>query len=71
VDEAATVEEQITLVVQVNGKVRDRIVVAADIGEEEAKMAALSSPAVQKFLGGKSPEKVVVVPGRLVNIVSG
>lgn len=69
VDEAAAVEEQITLVVQVNGKVRDRILVPANIGEEEAKAAALASPAVQKFLGGRTPERVVVVQGRLVNIV--
>ncbi len=69
VDEAAAAEEQITLVVQVNGKVRDRILVPANIGEEEAKAAALASPVVQKFLGNRAPGKVVVVPGRLVNIV--
>ncbi len=69
-DEAATVEEQVTLVVQVNGKVRDRITVPVTVGEEEAQSAALASPAVQKFLGGKPPRKVIVVPGKLVNIVS-
>jgi leucyl-tRNA synthetase len=69
VDEAATVEEQVTLVIQVNGKVRDRITVPVTIGEEEAKSAALTSPVIQKFLAGKSPKKVVVVPGKLVNIV--
>jgi leucyl-tRNA synthetase len=69
VDEAATVEEQVTLVVQVNGKVRDRITVPISIDEAEARSAALASPAVQKFLGGKSPRKVIVVPGKLVNIV--
>jgi leucyl-tRNA synthetase len=62
-------EEEITLVVQVNGKVRDRIVVPADIGEEQAKATALASEAVQRHLGGKEPRKVIVVPGRLVNIV--
>jgi leucyl-tRNA synthetase len=51
-------EEEITLIVQVNGKVRDRIVVPASIGDEDAK-----------YLGGKEPRKVIVVPGRLVNIV--
>jgi leucyl-tRNA synthetase len=62
-------EEEITLVVQVNGKVRDRIVVPADIDEEQAKTTALASEAVQRHMGGKEPRKVVVVPGRLVNIV--
>jgi leucyl-tRNA synthetase len=62
-------EEQITLVVQVNGKVRDRITVSADIDEEQAKVIALASEAVQHHMGGKEPHKVIVVPGRLVNIV--
>jgi leucyl-tRNA synthetase len=62
-------EEQITLVVQVNGKLRDRIQVAAGIGEQEAKQAALASEAVQRHLAGKQPRQVIYVPGRLVNIV--
>jgi leucyl-tRNA synthetase len=69
VDEEAAAEEQITLVVQVNGKVRDRITVPVDIGEEESKALALESEAVKKYLDGKPPRNVVVVPGRLVNIV--
>ena len=69
VDEAAAAEEQITLVVQVNGKVRDRITVPLNTGEEEAKAAALASEAVRKYLDGKPPRKVILVPGRLVNIV--
>ena len=68
-DEAAAAEEQITLVVQVNGKVRDRISVPVDISEEEAKELALSSEAVGKYLQGKDPRKVILVPGKLVNIV--
>jgi leucyl-tRNA synthetase len=52
-------EEQITLVVQVNGKVRDRIQVAAGIGEQEAKQAALASEAVQRHLGGKPPRALI------------
>ncbi|HLC06255.1 MAG TPA: leucine--tRNA ligase [Anaerolineales bacterium] len=59
----------ITLVVQVNGKVRDRLVVAADIPDEEARKLALKSEAVLKFLGGRPPRQVIVVSGRLVNIV--
>jgi leucyl-tRNA synthetase len=69
VDEAAAAEDQITLVVQVNGKVRDRISVPVDISEEEAKELALSSEAVGKYLQGKDPRKVILVPGKLVNIV--
>lgn len=69
VDEAAAAEEQVTLVVQVNGKVRDRITIAADTSEQAAREAALASPAVQKFLEGRQPKKVIVVPGKLVNIV--
>ncbi len=69
VDEAAAAEEEITLVVQVNGKVRDRISVPADTSEEQARNAALASEAVKKLLVGKSPRKVIVVPGKLVNVV--
>ena len=62
-------EEEITLVLQVNGKVRDRIVVPADLPEEDAQQLALANENVQRFLGGKEPRKVIVVQGRLVNIV--
>jgi leucyl-tRNA synthetase len=56
-------------VVQVNGKVRDRITVQADIDEEQAKMAALASEQVVKFIQGGTPRQVIYVKGRLVNIV--
>lgn len=69
VDEQAVVEDEITLVVQINGKLRDRIVVPADIDQEGARTIALSSQAIQKHLEGKTPRKVIVVPGKLVNIV--
>jgi len=69
VDEEAAAEEQITLVVQINGKVRDRLEVPADISDESAKTLAISSPAIQKLLGEKQPRKVIVVPRKLVNIV--
>jgi leucyl-tRNA synthetase len=68
-DAALAKEDKITLVVQVNGKVRDRITVAADISEDEAQAVALASETVQRFMGGKQPKSIVVVPGRLVNIV--
>ena len=69
VDEAAAAEDQITLVVQVNGKVRDRVNVPVDTSDEAAKAAALASEAVQKHLEGRTPRKVILVPGKLVNIV--
>ena len=69
VDQAAAKDQEITLIVQVNGKLRDRIMVPANISNEAAKAVALESDAVQKLLEGKSPRKVIVVPKRLVNIV--
>jgi leucyl-tRNA synthetase len=68
-DEAATVQDEITLAVQVNGKVRDHITVAVDAAEEDVKAKALSTDNTQKFLDGKQPRQVIYVPGRLVNIV--
>jgi leucyl-tRNA synthetase len=68
-DEDAAREEEITLVVQVNGRVRDRILVPVDISAEKAQALALESPAVQRFLEDGAPKKVILVPGRLVNIV--
>ena len=69
VDPVAAAEEEITLVVQVNGKLRDRISVPVDIDEERAKELALNSDAVAKYLQDKEPRKVILVPGKLVNIV--
>jgi leucyl-tRNA synthetase len=69
VDEDAAREDEITLVVQVNGKLRDRVTVPADVSEADAKAAALASETVKKHLEGKTPRQVVYVKGRLVNIV--
>jgi leucyl-tRNA synthetase len=69
IDEAAAAVEEITLVVQVNGKLRDRITVPADISEDDAKTTALSSEVITKILEGKPPRQVIYVKGRLVNIV--
>ena len=69
VDEAAAADEEITLVIQVNGKLRDRIAVAVNISDEEAKAIALASESVKKALQGKDPRQVIYVKGRLVNIV--
>ena len=68
-DDELAAEEMITLVVQVNGKVRDRLEVPADIEEEAAQQLALTSPRVQSYTEGKSVSKTVYVPGRLVNVV--
>jgi leucyl-tRNA synthetase len=68
-DEAIAAEETITLIIQVNGKVRDRIQVPASIDEQQARSLALQSKALERYLGGKDPRKVIYVPGRLVNVV--
>ena len=68
-DEELAADEVFTLVVQVNGKVRDKLEVPVGIPEAEAQDLALSSPRVQSFLDGKSVNKTVYVPGRLVNVV--
>jgi leucyl-tRNA synthetase len=69
VDEAAAKEDVIELPVQINGKVRDRIIIRAEASEEEIKSAALASAAVQKYLEGKEPKRVIVAQRRLVSIV--
>ena len=68
-DEAALVRDRIELVVQVNGKLRGRVAVAADADQESMKSAALTEPNVQRFIQGKTVRKVIVVPGKLVNVV--
>ena len=62
-------DETIALVVQVNGKRRDQIEVPADAEEAAIREAALASAGVQMHLGGREPRRVIVVPGRLVNVV--
>jgi leucyl-tRNA synthetase len=69
VDAAAMETSTIELVVQVNGKLRARISIAADAGDGAAREAALADPNVQKFIGIAAVRKVVVVPGKLVNVV--
>jgi leucyl-tRNA synthetase len=69
VDEAALVQSEIELMLQVNGKLRGSIRVAADAGKHTIEAAALHSPDFIKFSEGKRPKKVIVVPGRLVNVV--
>ena len=68
-DQAALVQTEMELMVQVNGKLRDKILVAADAAEDDIKAAAFASAGAIKFMEGKTPKKVIVVPKRLVNIV--
>jgi len=68
-DETLVSDEQITLVVQVNGKLRDRTIVPVSITETEAKQIALERERVKTSLKGKEIVKVIYVPGRLVNLV--
>ena len=70
VDEEAARDEEITLVVQVNGKLRDRVSVPVGISEEEAREKALATEGARRFTEGLTVRKVVIVPGRLVNIVA-
>lgn len=64
-----TIDESFELVVQINGKVRDRILAQASATDEDLKSLALSSPKTKEWLEGKDPQKVIVIKGKLVNIV--
>jgi leucyl-tRNA synthetase len=70
VDEQALVQSNVQYVVQVNGKVRSRINVSADADKDSVEKAALADEGVQKFIDGKEIKKVIVVPGKLVNLVA-
>ena len=69
-DEAACAEDVLEIPIQVNGKLRARITVPADASEEAVREAALACDRVREVLGGAAVRKVIVVPGRLVNIVA-
>ncbi|WOI55540.1 leucine--tRNA ligase [Palleronia sp. LCG004] len=68
-DPAMLVEDEVTMPIQINGKRRAEIRVPADLDKEAVEERALATEAVQKALGGASPKKVIVVPGRIVNVV--
>ena len=70
VDEAALVQTEITLMLQINGKLRGEIQVPVDAGKEQIEALALQSEPAAKALNGGVPKKVIIVPGRLVNIVA-
>jgi len=64
------VQTELTIMVQINGKLRGEILVPAQATKEQIEVLALQSEAALKALNGGSPKKVIVVPGRLVNIVA-
>lgn len=68
-DEEVAKEDTITIVLQVNGKVRDKLEIPANTSMEDIQTIALMSERVREFLNGKEPHKVIVVPGKLVNVV--
>ncbi len=69
VDEAALIQDEIELVVQVNGKLRGSMTVAKDATREAIETLARNHPNIEKFVAGQAIKKVIVVPGRLVNVV--
>ncbi len=70
VDQEALVEDEKLIIVQVNGKLRSKITVAADISQSDIEKLALAEENVSRFIEGKTVRKVIYVPGRLVNIVA-
>ncbi len=69
-DAAETAEKTVTLVLQVDGRVRDRLEVSTSAGEDEVRALTLASPAVQRHLSGRALARIVYVPGRLINVVT-
>ncbi len=68
-EDALTVDDLVTLPIQINGKRRAEIQVAADASKDDVEAIALAEPEVVKFLDGATPKKIIVVPGRIVNVV--
>jgi leucyl-tRNA synthetase len=68
-DAEAAREEEVTVVVQVNGKVRTKLTVAADIDDQSLKQLALDDEKIARALDGRDPKKIIVVQRKLVNIV--
>jgi leucyl-tRNA synthetase len=69
-DEKYLVEDTVTIVLQVNGKVRDKLVVPTDADEAALRKLAEANPKVKQFTDGKTIRKIIVVPGKLVNVVT-
>ncbi len=69
-DPALLIDDEVTIAVQVNGKLRDTVTAPRGLAKDAAEALALASPKVVAQLGGNPPRKVIVVPDRLVNIVA-
>lgn len=69
VDEEAAKDDEITFPIQVNGKIKDRLIVPAGTSEDDIRVQALALESVQNLLEGKEPKKVIVVPGKMISIV--
>ena len=70
VDEAALIQTELTIMLQINGKLRGDIRVPADATKEQIEALALQCEPAMKALNGAAPKKVIVVPGRLINVVA-
>ena len=68
-EETLLVTEDITMMVQINGKLRDRVTVPADIDDEKLRQVILAREKVKRYVDGKSVRNTIIVPQRLVNIV--
>ena len=68
-DAAALVQDKIQLMVQVNGKLRDKITVNADADDEQVKQQALASDRIKQYVADQTIKKIIVVKGRLINVV--
>ena len=69
-DPAMLVDDEVTIAVQINGKLRETMTAPRGLPKEDAEAMALALPKVQSQLAGGSPRKIIVVPDRLVNIVA-
>ena len=69
VDASALVDDTVILPIQVNGKRRDEIEVSVDLSKDEIKKLVLDRPAIIRILDDNAPKKLIVVPGRIVNVV--
>jgi leucyl-tRNA synthetase len=68
-DKELASDEEVTLVIQINGKVREKLVVPVDISEDEAKKSAFADEKIKGYVDGKQIVKTIYVPGKLLNIV--
>ena len=71
VDEKALIAEEATIILQINGKLRDKIIMPMNVDKAEAEKIALAQPKIAEMIGDKEVKKVIVVPNKLINIVIG